>query len=494
MLFFDLRRNQRLAARRSPMFDKNRFARLLMGFMVAFWAAYLLFFGVMIALAFREGISHLEPYHVLNKGLLIFLVIDFLIRLLMSTPVQDIRPLLLLPVSRKRVMSCLLIESALDSYNFFFLFFFVPFALLTVTRFYGLTGVLSYAVGIWLLMVFNGFWSMLIRVLKRQRFAWIFLLVPVYGLLALLEFLPDKGWVTTASMYLGEGYIRGNVWFFLGTLAAIFLMGWVNYIVQIRLIHSELSRTEDTQVKHLRRYTFLNRYGRVGEYMQLELKMIFRNKSPRSQFWGFITIMCMFAAFLWFDIYGEGSYMNNFVCLYCYCVLGLITLSQIMAVEGNYIDGLMVHKESLFDLMRAKYYVQCLFLVIPFLFNLIAVGRGTLPLLMPVGYLFFTMGPVFALMMQLAVYNNKTAPLNTGLMGRKQGNSMYQTLLVGTCFTVPLLINKLLTLFLPPTYAYITLGVLGLATVATHKYWIRNIYHRFLHRRYANMEGFRATR
>lgn len=494
MLFFDLRKNQRLAARRSPMFDKNRFARLLMGFMVAFWAAYLVFIGVVLALAFREGITHLEPYHVLNQGLLFILIIDFLLRLMQSTPVQDIRPLLLLPVSRKKVMSCLLVETAFDLYNLFFLFLFVPFALLTVTRFYGLGGVVSYSAGIWLLMVLNGYWSMLIRVLKRQRFAWMLLLIPVYGILALMEFLPDRGWVSTATMYLGEGYIRGNLWAFLGTLAAIAVMGGINYVVQLRLIHNELAHTEDTQVKHLHRYGFLNRYGRVGEYMQLELKMIFRNKAPRSQFWGFITIMCLFAAILWFDVYGEGSYMNNFVCLYCFCVLGLITLSQIMAVEGNYIDGLMVHKESLFDLIRAKYYVQCLFLIIPFLFNLIAVFRGTLSLLMAVGYLFFTMGPVFALMMQLAVYNNKTAPLNTGLMGKKQGNSLYQTIVVGLCFTVPLLITKLLTLFLTPDGAYLSLGGIGLITVALHKYWIRNLYTRFLRRRYTNMEGFRATR
>ena len=494
MLFLDLRKNQRLAARRSPMFDKNRFARLLMGFMVALWAAYLVFIGVMLALAFREGITNLEPYHVLNKGLVIFLIIDFLLRLLQSTPVQDIRPLLLLPVPRRKVLSCLLIESALEGYNFFFLFLFTPFALLTVTRFYGMAGVLSYSVGIWLLMVFNGYWSMLLRVLKRQRFAWMLLLIPIYGGLALLEFLPEQGWVSTATMYLGEGYIRGNLWAFSGTLAAIFLMGWVNYAVQLRLVRNELSRAEDTEVKRLREYRFLDRYGRVGEYMQLELKMVFRNKAPRSQFWGFVLIMLMFAAILSFNVYGENSYMNNFACLYCYCVLGLITLSQVMAVEGNYIDGLMVHKESLFDLMRAKYYVQCLFLVIPFVFSLAAVIKGTIPLLMSVGYLFFTMGPVFATMMQLAVYNNKTAPLNTGLMGRKQGNSLYQTLLVSICFTVPLLINKLLTVFLPPEMAYIVMGVMGLCTFAVHKYWIRNIYVRFLRRRYHNMEGFRMTR
>lgn len=46
MLFTIIRRNEKLAAKRSPMFDKNRFAKFLIYFMVAYWAALLLFMGV----------------------------------------------------------------------------------------------------------------------------------------------------------------------------------------------------------------------------------------------------------------------------------------------------------------------------------------------------------------------------------------------------------------------------------------------------------------
>ena len=45
MLFTIIRRNEKLAAKRSPMFDKNRFAKFLIYFMVAYWAALLLFMG-----------------------------------------------------------------------------------------------------------------------------------------------------------------------------------------------------------------------------------------------------------------------------------------------------------------------------------------------------------------------------------------------------------------------------------------------------------------
>lgn len=75
MLFLEIRRNRKLAARRSPMFEKNRFAKVFMYCGIAFWAAYLLFIGVMAALCFsrkfsrhgtlphpQSGISHHSGY------------------------------------------------------------------------------------------------------------------------------------------------------------------------------------------------------------------------------------------------------------------------------------------------------------------------------------------------------------------------------------------------------------------------------------------------
>ena len=301
-LFFDIRKLQKLDEKRSPMFEKNRFAKVMVYIGIAFWAAYLVLFGVLLPSAFSEGFPGMEPYHILNKGLLIVLALDFLVRFLFPTPIQEVKPFLLLPVPKRKVMAALLLREAINPFNLFWLFFFVPFALLSVTRFYGLAGIVGYALGVWLLTVMNSYWSMLIRVLKRQKFIYICWCLPVYGLLALLEFLPGTHWVSTFTMNWGEGFILWNPFAFLGALTGIGLMGFINYKVQLRLIYNELSRVEDTKIKKISDYAFLDRYGNVGEYMRLELKMFFRNKSPRSQFWSLIAITVLFALALTFDV------------------------------------------------------------------------------------------------------------------------------------------------------------------------------------------------
>ena len=146
------------------------------------------------------------------------------------------------------------------------------------------------------------------------------------------------------------------------------------------------------------------------------------------------------------------------------------------------------------NLLRAKYYIHCTFLILPFAFSLIPVIEGSIPLLMSVAYMLFTAGVVFAAMMQVAVTNSKTTQLNQTAIGKQQPNNMYQFITAIGAFTVPLLINKLLALMLGEEAAYWALIVLGLAGIVTHRWWLKNIYQRMMKRKYQNLEGFRNTR
>lgn len=491
-LYATIRQNERLAERRSPMFEKNRFAKFLLAFNVAFWAAYLIFIGVMLYLALSEEAPHMEPYHLLNSGLPIILLLDFLVRFLMQVPAQEVKPYLLLPVPRNKVVNLYLLRTGLNGFNLFWLFLFVPFSLLSVTRFYGLTGVLLYNLGIVLLMVANAYWSVLARSFIRQSAVWMLLPAGVYGVMALLEFLPDTGWTGRFFMDLGEGYILGSPLAFGLTLVCIGGLFLLNSRMQEHFIFQELGRVEDKNVR-ISNYRFLDGYGLTGEYIRLELKLMFRNKVPKRQFWMFIVCMGILAAILVAN--AEESMSSNFGLVYCYSLLGLMTLSTILSSEGNYIDGLMVRKESLRELLHAKYYMQCVLLIIPFLMTLPAVFlTDHVTLLTLLAFVSFSMGCSFPMMMQLAVYNNRTINLNAAAMQKSGGNSAYQSLIMGCSFGVPLILIGIIRAFADADTTYLILLLMGLPGIALHKWWIENIYRRFRKRRYANMEGFRNTR
>ena len=207
----------------------------------------------------------------------------------------------------------------------------------------------------------------------------------------------------------------------------------------------------------------------------------------------FIIMIAFSMVVAFTDVY-DGTGMITFICAYNYLLLPIMTLGQVMTFEGNYIDGLMSRKESIYNLLRAKYYLTTLIIVVPLFFMLFPVYKGKITLLMAFAYLIFTVGVVFFLLLQLAVYNTRTLPLNSTIMKSNKTSTTAQMIIMGLAMGIPLILDSLLTALFSETIAYPLLTVIGLAFIATHNIWIKNIYNRFMKRRYENMEAFRASR
>ena len=493
-LYKIIKQNQKLAEKRNPAFETNRFAKFLMYFMIIYWVALFLFFGVMLPFMFEDIVPNMEPYHIMNQGILYVMAADFLIRFMAQPSVsQEIKPYLLMPVKRKKLISILLLKSGLDKYNFFWFFVYVPFAFLTIIRFYGFGGMFLYLIGMWLIFVFNNYWYLLCKLLLGEKTIWLLLPICVFGALGASEFLIDGLPISRFTMDLGEGFIEGNPLSFLFIVACIGAMFFINMKLQLRMIYNEISKKEDTKIKRVSEYKFLDKYGEVGEYIRLEIKLITRNKTVKTQFRMGIIVMLAFSFLLAFtDVY-DGS-MSRFICLYNYAVLPIMTLGQVMSFEGNYIDGLMSRKESIFNLLRAKYYLTNLIILVPFFIMMFPIAKGKITMLMAMAYLIFVAGFVFFMLLQLAVYNTRTLPLNANLMKGNKGGNWIQSVVMSLCFFIPLIFDSILLAIFSQEVANIIFIVIGGGFILTHNIWIKNIYKRFMKRRYKNMEEFRATR
>ena len=170
-------------------------------------------------------------------------------------------------------------------------------------------------------------------------------------------------------------------------------------------------------------------------------------------------------------------------------------LIKIMSPEGNYIEGLMVHKENIIQLLKAKYYFSSSMLLLPFLLMLPTVFMEKYTLLTLFSMMCFTAGPIYCLLMQMAVYNRQTIPLNTKFISKGNiENNYFQLAAELVAMFAPVIFISLSKTLFNETLAYIILLTLGIIFIAIHNLWIKNIYMRFMKRRYLNMDGFRATR
>ena len=259
-------------------------------------------------------------------------------------------------------------------------------------------------------------------------------------------------------------------------------------------IYVEIAKTEVVKQFKTHNMTFLDRFGVIGEYLKLEMKSTVRNLVVRKQFiTGSLCMLMLCGLFSFSDIYDDWPFMQVFICMYCFTCFGVMTLTTVMCVEGNYIDGLMVRRETVLSLLKAKYYYQCLMLIVPLLFSLMPIMEGKITWLTALGCLLFTAGAVFPFIFQLAVYNDITIHLNEKLT--KTGrDTKVQMLMAGGALFLPMLIMYALVHCFNDHVAAISMISIGLIGTLLHPLWLRNIYERFMKRRYDNMDGFRNSR
>ncbi len=492
-LYFLLRRNAKLSERRNPMFEANRYGKffgyLMVGFLVIEFIALGTFFGWLGAKEDSpEMIFFFMPF---------LLLMDFGMRFMtQQTPLMLVKPYLLTPISKYAAVECFLARMLLDTSNLFWMVMFLPYVFIIWCGGVTTWVALGMLVMLHLMVLVNSQWYLLVRTLVNQNVLWGILPAVIYGSWLLPLFVLPEAWLDKVFDVAGQimADYAFSWWSFLISAALFVVLFIINRHLQMTLIYDEISKQEKTNLKHVSEFKALNRFGQMGEYLKLEIKSTMRNKAIRSRFIQGVCIILFFSLMIAFGNVYKSSFERNFWCLYAFIFFGSVNLTKVMCPEGNYIDMLMVHEENILTLLRTKYYFYCAILIVPLLFCLIPVFAGQYSILMVLAYLFTATGPVYCLLFQMAVYNKTTLPLNDKITGKNQMENKWQAIVSMIGFFVPVIIVMLLQAIFSDEAAYLIMILVGLAFTLTEHYWMRNIYHRMMRRRYDNLEGFHTTR
>ena len=487
-LFRLLRSHVNLSYKRSPAFDQNRWAKVLMYFGGAFFALYLIIYGTAIGAA-ADG----EAGTIISL-MVVILPIDFLLRFIFqSTPAMMVKPYILLPISRYTAIECFLLSSHISGYNFLWLAMFVPYTIIVIAGGASWGASLMVLLSSLLCIILNSQIYLFFRTLVNRNVLWILPGIALYALPYLPFAFDSKG--KLFKKMLDTVQEHGADWWMLP--AILFLLAvlfFVNRHFQFKYVYEEISKKKEKELKKVSDFKFFNRFGIVGEYLKLELKANIRNKVMRSRTIMSLALVVAFSLLVAYTPVYDNPMMTNFWCLYCFAIYSVTSLIKIMGQEGNYIDLLMVHHESILSILKAKYWFYCVVLIVPFILMLPAVFTGKFTLLMLTAYMLLTAGFIHFVIFQLAVYNKQTLPLQQKITGKGNIENGMQIVIELVALLGPGIIVGVGYLTVGLTATYIFMCVTGLALVLTSSLWLRNIYNRMMQRRYENLEGFHATR
>lgn len=491
-----LRHHISLSEKRSPIYEQNRWAKLVIYIMGSFVFVYMIFIAISLALVANES-SVYTPCEFLYSLLPFFLVADFFFRFIgQQTPVQLIKPYSLLPIPKYACVECFILSSIITPNNFIWMAITIPYVLMTTLFHDGFFVSLGLVISYQLIVMINSQWYMLCRTLINTNVLWWILPVSVYVMLFSPIYFDKFDMLLVFFSTWGTGLSSWHPLWWSGAFLVLVAFIEINKRVQFHLTYIENNNVSgNVKLRTVSELKMLDRYGEVGEYLKLEVKSLMRNKNMRKTFtFGLIFVLLLSLLISFTDIY-QDSFSRAFWVVYTFVLFGAMSLIKIMCAEGNYIDGLMIHKENLIQLLKAKYYFYSGILFMPFLLMLPTVFMGKYTLLMLVSMMCFAAGPVYCMLMQMAVYNRQTIPLNVKFIGKGSIETNYIQIVVELlAMFLPVAFIFVFRFFFNESIVYLILLIIGLSFMLTHEMWIRNIYHRFMTRRYANMEGFRASR
>ena len=492
MRFFRLyrliRRNDRLELRRHPALAANVASRIILGLAGVYWAGLMLMGGWSMA---RMD----DAFFYIHRLFPLLLAADFLMRFSLPSISKRLKPYLLLPVGRRRVIGAFLLRHALHWMNLLWMPFFLTFALHAVLPSMGVLPAVSYLVGIWLLFVANGFWFQLCRLLCIERVLWVLLPLAVAGGLVALEFQCGHV-VTDAALQLADGFVWFSPWWsFPAVIVVLALLVYAQLILEDRFLYGMFSYRKDNRRRgRVAQFGFFSRFGTVGEYMQLETKLHLRNRVPRRNLLNAIIIVL-----LWTFNAASGAYkgivIQDAIIISSFSFFGLIVSSGFFAFEGHYMDGLVCWRDTLYKLLIADYYFLLLALLVPLsvLGILMAVGSTPFSAWQMVACMVFAAGFMNQVVMRMVLYNTVTMPLHEVVMKDRGGVSWQRYVLLTVVLLLPIPVVWLLNLCFGEG-RYVALLAIGLVFAVTHRIWLRQIYRRFMKTRYERMEKLRITR
>jgi len=483
-----LRKNTNLSYKRSPAFEQNKWAKVLIYMGGAMFVMYLILYGGIIATT-ADG----EAGRMISM-MPVILLIDFVLRFIFqTTPGMMVKPYILQPISRYTAIECFLLSEHISGYNLLWLAMFLPYSMIILIAGAGFWAVLLELIASELMIILNSQIYLFFRTLINRKILW---LIPAFAFYALpyspLLFNHKK----SAIEKLIDTYAAiGSGWYFVPVLILILVaLFYVNRAFQFKYVYEEISKSKERQLKHVSQFRFLEKFGIVGEYIKIELKSNLRNKTMRSRCIMSLTLIVVFSLLVAYTPMYDNELMQNFWCVYCFAIYGVTALIKIMGQEGNYIDLLMTHHENIIALLKAKFWFYSLILVIPFLIMLPAVFTGKFTLLMLFAYMLITAGFLHFIIFQLAVYNKQTLPLQQKMTAKGNFENGMQIVIEMVALFGPILMTGLGYLLIGLTNTYIVMCIIGSGFIATHTIWIRNIYNRMMERKYENLEGFHSTR
>ena len=490
MILFTLLSHQWKSFWRSRSAGKSLAVQIFLGFIFL----YLLTVAISVGFYLKKILSKTFPdqdfVRVFCGFLLYYFAVDILIRFLVQDlPTLSIQPYLVQNIRRRQLIRFLNIRSLFTFFNLMPLLLFAPFSIMEIGPLYGYGVTAGFVGSLFLLTVFNHF---LVLYIKRKTFlnSWwmlgFFIVVAILGLCDYFSIFSFRH----VSELLFTPLLRAP-WLVVVALVIAVAAYWNNYLFLYHNLYLEDIGKKDTR-KEGAEYAFLNRFGTIGELIALDLKLMLRNKRPR-------TVLLLSGVFVLYGfVFYKPEYLNRNM-LGSLMVGGLFVTGLFISNYGQFLfawqsshfDGLMAARLSVRTYIKSKFVLfTSVCTILLFLSSFYGLISWKILVIQLAAY-FYNIGLHTVIVIYFATRSYKPIDITRKAAFNYQGLGAAQWIYTLFVFMIPLAIYLPFSFLAGPWWAVLALGGTGLISLLLQDWWIDWLTRQFNKKKYQILEGFR---
>ncbi len=474
---------------RSAYWQKNLALNILLVFFALYFVVMFLVMGFALYPILKKVYPEQDPFVVVN-GLLFFWIIgDIMVRFFFQKlPVMSVKPLLPLPIKRSTVVNFVLGKSAVSFFNFLPLFAAIPFGIILINKGYETVPVLTWIAVIILITLIINFLNFIIESLSAEtELSFLPVLLLVTGLFALNHF----GIISFTELVSNgvQGIVNNPALILvpLAILAGLYLINFKALKQKLFLDSSLKAKVQEVNAANLE---WTKKFGDIAPFMQLDLKLLWRNKRTRSTVW-MLAVGLLYGLFFYPNpIYQDKVFLFAFVGIFVTGIF-LMNFGQfIPAWDSGYYKLLMSQNIKYQQYLRSKFTLMSLSVAILFVLSIPYVYFGWKILIAHFAAAIYNIGVNTHVILLGGSFNRKKIDLNARAAFNFQGTGAVQWIIGIPLMVLPMIlfgITNWLVGFEAAVALLVGLGVLG---IIFHHKIMTFITNKYLESKYKMIDAF----
>jgi hypothetical protein len=430
-----------------------------------------------------------DPFIVFNGFLFYWILGDLFVRFFFQKlPVMSVKPLLTLPIKRKTVVNFVLGKSALSFFNFLPLFAIVPFGIMLISEGYETSTILIWMFLIVIITLINNFLNFIIESLSSEtELSFLPIILLVGGLYGLNHF----GIISFTELVSSaiQGVVASPIMILI-PIAILFLVYVYNFKILREKLFLDSSLKAKTQEASTTNLEWTKKFGDIAPFMQLDLKLITRNKRAKSSLW-MLALGLLYGLFFYPQpMYLEMEFMFVFIGIFVTGIF-LINFGQfIPAWDSSYYKLLMSQNIKYEKYLKSKFTLMIMSVIIMFVLSIPYVYFGWKILIAHFAAAIYNIGINSHVIMLGGSYNRKKIDLDKRAAFNYQGTGAVQWLIGIPLMIVPMALFGALNFFINFETGIAVILLLGLAGIMFHQKIMKFITKKYLDSKYKMIDAF----